>query len=750
MRLRALLALSAATASVFALVGCTILDGGEPDAAAPPTVKVEAIPAPDALLPKGPFVDAGDVILPATGTIPWIAGGSTSDPGGVGRPTVWTSPDGRTWSRNIIDTDFDQSFSGILSGTEELTALGGTAWKDGVFRSVLWTSTDRTRWVRADIPKQVASRYRIDLIEATSSDILAVAHDAAGRNVGIRLTGDDVTTFELPELPNPIALESNGNTLVLIGGPGPGGGETETVALRSTDAGATWSAPSVISDTTAFISGVTWAGAGFVATGGARAGAAPIPAAWFSLDGGVWARETMPEIADFGEEAFAEGADAYFGNPLSHDGSVAAVILDESSAVSPIALRTADGEWQIAGESGVNQSSGSDGSAIPLDESTIIGLIDGNGYARFGTLTSEWADTTLLANREHVFHVSGVTRGNDRTLLTMRGTNFTVNADLSWQNRTVYRLAQVSDIGAEEIPWEPARVAELSSVQIAADDTGAEIAIGTYFTPDQSEILAEGFFRSSPASEWMPMAGFDDSGATNFLSVAKTGDAWTAVGRYQDSASVGTPGHAAIWSSNDGVDWQRARGDLGDGDLESSAVDVCLLPAGEPIAVGWVEVKPNQFRVAAWTPRDGTWVRSDLGGFGDSGGFANSCASSDQGVVVNATIGGRTTLHRSADGATWTEVLAGARGVRIGEPVAVQGGFAASGSWSTDEFDGPVVWLSADGNEWHPVAIPSRRPGETTSVAPLGDHLLVTMSGRIGAPLSLVRDIERVIANQTP
>jgi hypothetical protein len=77
----------------------------------------------------------------------------------------------------------------------------------------------------------------------------------------------------------------------------------------------------------------------------------------------------------------------------------------------------------------------------------------------------------------------------------------------------------------------------------------------------------------------------------------------------------------------------------------------------------------------------------------------------------------------------------------------VPGGFAASGSLTNETFSGPVVWLSADGSEWSPVSVPSQRPGSTFDVAPYGDDLVVTMSGRTGQPVSIVRDIEKVISD---
>ncbi len=246
------------------------------------------------------------------------------------------------------------------------------------------------------------------------------------------------------------------------------------------------------------------------------------------------------------------------------------------------------------------------------------------------------------------------------------------------------------------------------------------------------------------------MAGFEGTGATNFNGAAHVGDVWVAYGTFRENSELSTPLHGLIWTSADGASWTRGAGDFGSGPFESSVTGVCALPDGDLIGVGWIEQSAGEFRTAVWKSDGPTWTRLDIGDLGSRSGFADSCATGEDGVILGATVGGRSTLLSSTDGSTWDEVFRAERGVTVGTPVAVTGGFVASGSVDSQDFSGPVVWLSKTGAEWAPVSIASYRNGSTEEVAAWGDDLIVTMSGVIGSPVSLIRDIESVIANQAP
>jgi len=365
-----------------------------------------------------------------------------------------------------------------------------------------------------------------------------------------------------------------------------------------------------------------------------------------------------------------------------------------------------------------------------------------------GVVQGGWSDTTVLSQREFMSSVGKVYPNGDGAQLTIATTAFTVDPDLGWNQSTTSSLAELADDAVTEVGWDPEAAGTWSGATLASDDSGAQLAIGALFDTASKTIPVQGSFRSSPDAAWTPITGFEQGGATAFTGARKVGDLWVAYGTVRDSSAIDDPEHGALWTSSDGITWTRASGDFGSGSLESEVSGVCALPNGGLIGVGWTEVEAGEYRTSIWSEKDGTWTSSDIGDLGSSNGYATSCTSDKDGVIVAATLDGRDTLQRSTDGTKWSEAFRANRGMSIGEPVAVEGGFAASGSVDSDDYSGPVVWLSTTGAEWTSVAIPSLDAGSTTKVAPVGDDLLVVMSGRIGDPLAVVRNIAEVIKDK--
>lgn len=738
-----------AAAAALALTGCI---GGQ--APTPPVATIEQVDVPESMLVSTPGVTVGDRILLPAGSLPWLIGGAQSAPGKGGAPTVWTSEDGVAWSPVTVADDVDGSFSGVVGGSDELAALGGTLWVDGESTSVLWTSTDGRSWDERDLPDGFASDFRISDLAVTGSTVVAIATDVSGTARAVRVGHETATEFDLPavdddELLSAVRLVADGDDLLLVASPGPEGEPSPTASFVSDDGGDSWSAAAVITERPGFVTGVVAVEDGFVATGGAArdsASSASGAAAWFSSDGMSWAAESVPVSGD-GPLFYAGSADAWLGAPLAGPAGVTAVFTNDNAAISGVYARSTGGAWQQIGSTGANPTNGLGGAAVSLDGATTVVLLGDSPYARLGTLAGgAWTETTTLAAREDLEATADLYPGEDRTLLTVSQGTFTVDADLGWSNTYAYQLGELDGSALAFAPWEPERAAALSSIALGSSD-GAEVLLGSYFAPGTDVITVEGWFRADAEAQWLPVSGFPATGATSFQAVERVGDTWIAVGTTRASSAVGDPDHGVIWTSADGITWSAPGGAFGDGTLESSVVDVCVLPDGGPLAVGWVEESDSEFHTAAWTPGDGGWARLDIGDLGAAVGYATACASDDDGVILAATVSGRDTLQRSADGTGWDEVFRAERGISLGEPVAVPGGFAASGSLLNASFSGPVVWLSTDGVDWTALAIPSFAPGSTYEVAPYGDDLLVTMSSRIGHPVSIVRGIEKVVAD---
>jgi hypothetical protein len=740
-----------AALAVVALAGC--VGGPTP----PPVAKIEQVDVPDEMLLAEPTASVGDDIVPGSDSLPWLVGGALAQPGEGGAPAVWTSSDGTSWTATPVDEDFKGSFSGVVGGSAEIAALGGTVWKDGVVRSALWTSDDRQTWSAAALPDAFAADFRISDIAVDGSTVFAIAEDVDGASRGLRVEGGAVTEFDLPAVAGGELLAASqvlaaDGILMVLAAPGSEGEPAAAVSYLSDDAGKSWGEPSEITPSPGFVSGVARVEGGFVATGGAArdtSSNATGAAAWFSADGSTWASETVA-VDGNGPLFYYGSADAWLGAPQSGPAGVTAILGNDNAAVSGVYTRDASGGWTSSGVTGVNSTYGQDGVGVSLDGATTVVLLTGYDYARLGTLAGgSWTDTTTLAARQDLLAPSTIYAGDATSAITLSTPHFTVDADLGWSSTTSYQLGEIADAKLSVVAWDPERAAQLSSVVLATDESGAEVMLGSYFEHEAQTITVEGWFRPDVGSAWTPVAGFPTAGATSFSNVQKIGDTWVAVGYSRASSAGGDSDHGTIWTSDDGVTWAAPGGDFGEGSLESSVVDVCQLPAGGGVAVGWVEESAGEFHAAVWLQSDSGWTRADIGALGTSVGSATACASDDDGVILAASVGGRDTLQRSTDGTAWEEVFKADRGISLGEPVAVPGGFAASGSLTNANFSGPVAWLSANGTDWSPLAIPSFGEGPTWEVAPSGDDLIVTMSARAGHPVMIIRDIERVIADHT-
>lgn len=726
--------------------------GGQPDST-PPPVEVDVVSVPDSLAPATASADIGYSIVGASDSLPWIVGGSLTEPGEAAVPTVWTSTDGTDWTPSTVG-ETKGSFSGSVRGSETLAALGGTLWNEGSYESVLWTSSDGKKWSAVKLPGEFTGDLRLGAFGLGGDVLFGIGTDADGAARGLLVDGDDVSLVDLPkaakgELLSPQSVAVAGDTVVLIASPGPEGENSDTVSFTSDDRGATWGKPATITDSVGFVAGVTAVDDGFVATGGSPRGDGAVSlAAWFSADGGSWAAESVPAPADDGPLFTLANADTWLSTPLARGGVVGAVLGNSNAAVSGIYSRQPGGSWSMAAQTTPNSTNGAVGVAIP-DGDRLVASIIGNGYARMGIASGGWDDTTELAAREDVNSVSNVYPGEKGAQVTLSRSTYTVESDLGWRNQNFTSLAELSGDALKEVPWNPEAAGSWSGTHLASDDTGAQLIIGSFFDYANSIIPVQGYFRASEDAEWTPVAGFEPGGATSLNGAEKVGDSWVAYGTTRDSSAAADPEHGAIWTSPDGVTWTRESGDFGSGTLESELSGVCALPDDSLIGIGWTEQSAGEYRAAVWAPGEsGSWSTIDIGTIAEPYGFATSCASDKDGVILGATIGGRDTLQRSTDGSTWKEVFRADRGIAIGEPVAVEGGFSASGSVAGQDFSGPVVWLSKSGTDWTPVSIPSRDSGSTSNVAPVGDDLVVTMSGRIGDPVTIIRDIAKVIGEK--
>ncbi|WP_156959781.1 hypothetical protein [Nocardia sp. BMG51109] len=702
-----------------------------------------------------PVVDA-DVIIAGEAGLPWITGGSVAQPGSGAAPTVWLSDDAGTWIRTPVAPDFTGSFTGVLRGGRELVALAGVVWSGGVLASRLWTSADRRHWTEVPLLDDFAEQYRITDAYVAGKTIVLAGTDSRGAARALRLDHDgaNASLIELPrpgddDVLNVKRILGEGNSLVLVASPGPEGASAATVSYRSIDSGKTWSAPATIADRGGYVGGAVWTGSEYVATGAVRRDTSPaaplIPAAWASHEGSAWRLEPVPAPPSDSRFRTDGSLSTWLDVPTVRDGVVAVIAAGQTAPGSAVFRRGPDRGWSYLGETTVNSGLGVGGAAIAVNDDTVTAVLS-SGEARFGRSTgSTWTDGQTLSTHDDVFDTTAPLASQQALLFTQRRV-FTPRADWGYISSAEGRLVHMTGNRLEQRNWDPPDAAGLVNTKVVSAEGGATVTVGIEFAADRN--IARGWYRPNPDAPWQTIQGFDTTGSTAINSVRKTGSIWTAVGTYRASTDLESSEHAAVWTSSNGQDWVREVGEFGGGPLRTSLTDVCALPDGTSLGVGWAEVSnSSRYQPAVWRSQPTGWHRVHLGALAEGDGSIGGCAVSGASVVVNARTEGRNVMLRSDNGTDWTEVARAEPGRTIGAPVAVPGGFAATGSWSDRTHTGPALWLSADGITWTPRRVPSVQNGSTTTVSVLGDDLLVTMDPLIGDPVMLIRHSARVVAD---
>lgn len=166
-----------------------------------------------------------------------------------------------------------------------------------------------------------------------------------------------------------------------------------------------------------------------------------------------------------------------------------------------------------------------------------------------------------------------------------------------------------------------------------------------------------------------------------------------------------TPRDAAVWISPNGSEWTR----IGDPELAGPGEQQMTAVACDEsmILAGGTEIVDGEREAAVWISEDGLeWQRShdpDLGGVGDQ--WIWDVAISESGLIAVGSSGPNTdqdtAMWVSRNGSEWTRVddgsSFGGRGAQVATAVApFQNGMVAVGQ---DDGDA-AVWMSEDGGTW--------------------------------------------------
>jgi len=288
----------------------------------------------------------------------------------------------------------------------------------------------------------------------------------------------------------------------------------------------------------------------------------------------------------------------------------------------------------------------------------------------------------------------------------------------------VVEIAPGSTAGAQCSPCHAVQASLMTAVAATSDGL---LAVGLQLPP--SEAVA---YRSSDGRAWTPEPGFEPGPDTAALGVAADGDRRVVVGRRGPSA--------AAWVSDAGAPWQASSESP---DLRAEGSGTAEMRAVVPWHGGWVAVGSvdagADHRVAAiWTSPDGLAWERRTGESGFLGTAAYGIATAgDRLVVVGSSVVGESgdvalpaVAWTSDDGSAWTPVESPAFAVGPMRAVAATpAGFVAVGFGIDDTR--AAAWTSADGSTW--TAVPEQpafealgKPARMAAVASNGAGLVAT------------------------
>ena len=665
--------------------------------------------------------------------------------------------------------------SASLAGSADLLVVAGARWQEGRARPFLTTSVDGTTWSAQALPASL-DRMHMVAVSVDAGRVVALGTDTHDRAVLVRTApGAPVETTDLPEPPagsrhRLCTVLLSGTTVIVAGYEGPEfAGDKPPVVHVSTDGGRTVGAAQLVTgDVRAAVRGVVPVPGGFVATGFSAetlaADADLRPAAWFSVNGIAWSQEKLPGSLDLPD------GDAGSEEPLGTGTEVTATVWAEGSLSAAVLVRRPEGRWMLRGHIGPMRENGVSGLIVRADAGSgnagvdrLAVAVDGPQGVVLGHLNlGVWTPDLTPTLSENLFSVAHTLPGEVPRIRLERWR--TRQEGGYWSRGTEDAIAAWDPTaGLRPDTFDPPEAAGRGGLQTADDPDSDAQQVGTSaMDTAASGMTVRGWFRAAPGQPWQPWQGFGADGYEKVSAVHKVAGAWYAAGQRAVTADYAEPRQAMLWSSTDGITWTRADGDFAAEALTSSIATVCEATDGSPVAVGWRDDPAGGQRPTVWTRgADGRWLAAYPAVPDRASGWADGCTEQDGMTVLTGTIGQTPARWTQDPGGTWGALPAqGADGKPYDENAAaesrrdgavdVPGGKAATGFLDTAEHFGPVLWLSADGESWAWVPLPTATTDVRQVILPVDGGLVVAASTDVGISAWRLDDTAALISAMPP
>lgn len=661
------------------VVAALLLSASAPDAAPTAWTRVEH----DALRGGGHVVYVND-ILPADGAgNPWLAVGFVVDSDGNREPCAWTSADGVTWRRFIMEsTGSSEQRDGALRVARRgnvAVAVGNRF--DGRIRTAAWSSTSPSSWSALKDPSDplVAFDGHIEAVTAGPDGFVAVGvrHTTTNSVVTVFRSEDglawkiDTGFARVGEGFQPFAVSATSGQIVIVGDTATGSGADGRIWVRRT--GELWTRvepePSGLAGPgLQQVAGIAWDPTlGYVAGGMTTSLGVEIPTFWLSPDGLSW--ERLPPLANTGPAAVHEIIPIPGGFLAAGD-----------SDSGPRLWRSSNGhEWsEIPAPS--YPSDGGVALNLAFDGAKLVLLEAGQyGSKLFHRSGSDWK----RGDRGSAFPASAPAAAGLHDVAVAKGRLVAIGND--GHEKPLVMISQGAGTW-RKIPFADGAARLLA---VTSDRNGFSIA-GWRLVKGRARLA---IWTSRSGTAWQRLGGTGQQPIGAFVDIAR------------DSSELVA---AALEPSRRGFTvsvWNRVRGIwlstaiLGPGEARA----VCVGPHGATV-VATAGVGPRS-RVVAWSRAgNGRWSAEPEIVAVDAS--AESCADGPKGTVIVGTgDGGATTWRRTRPGMPWNRSIVGATApeTAIYDVVRDGSGYLATGTAGGRGQSDLAVWQSPDGVQWRRV-----------------------------------------------
>jgi hypothetical protein len=666
----------------------------------------------------GPALDAG-------AGLPAVVGGGVAD-AGLLRPVVWhPTPDG-LGEPEFLDLGGQAGWVEAATTDGSRSLLAGITWTNQVRVPFVLTSDDRTTWRRLDFPPAALQAGMSSGPVVLAPQALSAAVDDHTGRVANLDSGAVVTLPSPPEgqLSGVAAFTMVKDIVLLLADAVAPDGRPVIVGYRSMDGGTTWELTEAPRDPSVQIREMIPVQGGVMAVGSVTLRNTTRAAVWVTGDGGTWVGEGLPSPA-----WVSDGWSTWFTDAVAGDKVVYGAVHQDRELYSSVLARTPTTGFQEYARTGDWIAPGVSTQLVGLT-SGLLTLRQWQGAAQVGYI-AESGQFQVLEELPNAEAPAGTLRHagliGDEAYLFAGRTEVTLGE--GWyreQNLTPYLIDNGQLVPAE---WTVPNAPALTDLHFATTGDGQTVLLGTMVTmnngePDGTDVVGWRFAADGTSQR---ATGLGAPRTESARDVTFTGDGWVAVGDDRELFAGINHRAVAVWTSADGVTWQRESGPFDpDQHHDSIGYDGCALPDGTLLVVGWLEDDFTAGLPLGFAHRQGAWQRIDLAGLGTGVTSLTDCVSTATQVIVQGTQDGHRQAWSTTNGSTFTALAIGTDVDDVGGITAFPGGLAAPGTVLADNRYQAVVWLSTNGSSWISVDLPvTSTLSAATTILPWGDRLVV-------------------------